>query len=34
MRTGHGLMLAAALLSIVSFAQTQPGPPPEKEALV
>ncbi|HTS59957.1 MAG TPA: alpha/beta fold hydrolase [Terriglobales bacterium] len=34
MRTCHTLMLAAALLSIVSFAQTQPGPPAEKEALV
>jgi len=34
MRTCHTLRLAAALLSIVSFAQTQPGPPAEKEALV
>ena len=33
-RTGHGFVLAAALLSIVSFGQNQPGPPAEKEALV
>jgi 2-hydroxy-6-oxonona-2,4-dienedioate hydrolase len=34
MRTRHGRMLAAALLSIASFAQSQPGPPAEKATVV
>jgi len=33
MRTFHGPVFAAALLSIASIAQTQPDPPEEKETV-